>query len=62
MGLEFNEEKEFNQSFKAGPEPTSIFTKWIIKVKLAKDEKQAKLVMSIITIICFFLAIFFAFK
>ncbi|MFA5934697.1 MAG: hypothetical protein WC827_02330 [Candidatus Paceibacterota bacterium] len=62
MGLEFNEEKEFNKSFETGPEPTSIFTKWIIKAKLAKDEKQAKLVMSIITIVCFALAIFFALK
>lgn len=62
MGLEFNEEKEFNQSFETGAEPTSVFTNLIIKSKLAKDEKQAKLVMSIITIICFVLAIFFAIK
>ena len=62
MGLEFNEEKEFNKSFETKAEPTSTLTKWIMKAHLAKDEKQAKLVMSIITIVCFFLAIFFALK
>ncbi len=60
MGLEFNEEKEFNKSFDVGSEPTSRLTKLIIKMKLAKDDKGAKLAMSIITIICFTLAIFFA--
>jgi len=62
MGLEFNEEKEFNQSFETGPEPMSILTRWIMKARLAKNEKQAKLIMSIITIICFLLAIYFALK
>lgn len=62
MGLEFNEENEFNKAFETETEHVSVFTTWIIKAKLAKNEKQAKLVMNIITIICFVLAIFFALK
>jgi hypothetical protein len=33
-----------------------------LATKLTKDEKGAKLIMSIVTIICFLLAIFFAIK
>jgi uncharacterized membrane protein len=62
MGLEFNEEKEFNKSFETREAPTSTLTKWVLATKITKDEKGAKLVMSIVTIVCFLLAIFFAIK
>ena len=59
MPVEFNEEEKFNEVYRTEKTNTSLFSKWIIKAKLAKGEAGARNVMAIITIICFALAIYF---
>jgi len=63
--VEFNEEKDFNRSYAQNASRTSAssgLTGWIIKKGIAKDESGANSVMIIVMIICFALAIFFAFR
>jgi hypothetical protein len=63
MGVEFNEENNFNTTYKAAsPTPVSGLTKWIIDKGIAKDKKSADNFMIIISIICFAVAIYFAIK
>ena len=60
MSVEFNEDEKFNKVYRTQQNTTSFFTNFIIKAKLAKSEAGAKKIMSIITIVCFALAIYFA--
>ncbi|MFA6797297.1 MAG: hypothetical protein WCR40_01135 [Candidatus Paceibacterota bacterium] len=63
MGIEFDEENNFNHSFdRRNTSSASSITNWFIKIGLAKDENSAKTIMSIVAIICFSIAIFFAIK
>ncbi len=41
---------------------TKGLTGWLIKIKLAKTERQAKLVMIIVAIICFALSFYFFYR
>jgi len=63
MSVEFDEEAKFNNMYnKSLSKPYSGLTKWIIENGLAKDERGAKNIMIIVSIICFSLAIYFALK
>lgn len=59
MAVEFSEEEAFNKSFTAGPAETSALNKFFIKIGLASNEESSKIVMIVITIICFALAYYF---
>ena len=61
MSVEFNEGDDFNTTYAAKTTQVSGLTKWIIDKGIAKDEKGSKNLMIIVTIICFALAIYFAF-
>ena len=63
MSVEFNEEKNFNQSYassSASRGSAAGLTAWIIKKGWAKDTSGANALMIIVMVICFALAIFFA--
>lgn len=63
MSVEFEQEKQFERAFDQSTSSTSGgLTKWVIKTGFAKDEKGAKNIMIIVSIICFALAIYFIIK
>jgi hypothetical protein len=59
MGVEFNENKPVDYGYKAKKGGISSL---IIKMGLAKDEAGAQKVMTVITILCFALSIYFFMK
>jgi len=59
MSVEFEQEKEFDKTYEINRGSSSGLTNWIVKTGIAKDEKNARIVMAIIAIICFILAIYF---
>ena len=63
MGVEFEEEKDFNTSYNRSlsGEKTGL-TDWLIKVGIAKNESSAKVIMFIVAILCFALSIFLTIK
>ena len=63
MSVEFEEEKQFNSAYNQAisSAPKGI-TGWLIKTGIVKDEKGAKNLMIIVSIICFTLAIYFLVK
>lgn len=62
MTVQFSEEENFNQTFRAQSSSTTGLTAWFIKKGWAKDENAAKNLMTVISIVCFSLAIYFAIK
>jgi hypothetical protein len=64
MSVQFEEENNFNQSFKNREASSSSggIIKWLIKNKFAKDEAGANKIMLFTTIVCFAVAIYFAIK
>lgn len=59
MTVEFNENQPTNYNYRPNKGGLSNF---IIKSGLVKDEKGARLLMQVITVICFAGAIYFLFK
>lgn len=63
MPVEFDEEIKFNDSYnKLTSETSSGLTAWLIEKGIAKNEKNAKSVMIIVSILCFALTIYFLLK
>ena len=62
MAVQFDEEEKFNAAFRTQISTPAGLTAWFIKQGWAKDERSAKNIMTIITVICFALAIYFAIK
>ena len=63
MSVQFEEEQKFNERFNnPSSGSNSGLTGWFIKNGFAKNENGARTVMTIITVLCFAVAIFFMFK
>jgi hypothetical protein len=63
MSVEFEQEEQFNNVYDQSLSNTPKgITAWLIESKIAKDEKSAKNIMILISIICFALAIYFLIK
>jgi hypothetical protein len=64
MSVQFEEENNFNESFKrrAASSGSGGITNWLLKNKFAKNEAGANKIMIVATIICFAVAIYFAVK
>lgn len=63
MSVEFEQEKQFERVYDQSSTSTSGgLIGWLVKSKIAKDEKGAKNIMIIVSIICFALAIYFIIK
>ena len=60
MAVEFSDEENFNKSFKTSLNETSAINNLIIKLGLAKDESGAKIVMIVVSILCFALTYYVA--
>lgn len=56
MSVEFNEHKPIDSMYQPN---RGGFAGWLIKKKLAKDEKGAQVIMIILTILCFALSFYF---
>jgi|GEM_PF-1319088 len=62
MSVEFTEEENFNKSYRSIQPEASGINNFFIKIGLAKSESGARVVMILISIVCFALAIYFAKK
>jgi len=63
MSIEFDEEIKFRNTYNQLNEKTSSgLTSWMIKKGIVKGEKDAKLVMIIVIVVCFALSLFFLLK
>lgn len=54
MSIEFDEETKFRDTYnKLNEKQNSGLTAWLIKKNIVKSEKDAKIIMVVVTIVCF---------